>query len=141
MNYIFYRMLQWQWFEGIPGNFLSPSPKNWKKIKNKKKIKFLYFRKWNFLTLTLKNVLTFSAQVRKIKKKILRENFEKFLTLSQKKPVLILWETKIPKMFFIFQEKELSNASGNKSFKKLLMFQGEIFRAGKIKKVSQILGN
>ena len=53
---------------------------------------------------------------------------------SIKKAFLIFQETESPKKFFIFQETEVSYISGNRNFKKRLIFLKVTFRVRKMKK-------
>ena len=53
---------------------------------------------------------------------------------SIKKAFLIFQETETPKKFFIFQETEVSYISGNRNFKKRLIFLKVTFRVQKMKK-------
>ena len=97
---------------------LSPSSKNKRNYSEKK---VLYFRKWNFLTLRLKDVLIFSkesfsyisgnrtmdfsAQAQKINK-ICPRKMELFY--SNIKKFVIFQETGTPKKFIIFSQKKAS---------------------------------
>ena len=90
--------------------------------------KFFMFREWNFFALILQ---IFRKQ--NPRKKILifeeMETLKGFLIFSQKKPVLVFPETETLIKFLIFRETELSYISGNRDFKKLLIFQEVTFRA------------
>ena len=100
----------------------------------------LYFGKWDFLALILKNsyisgneILHFSFLNQKIKKirakKIFyasgNENLEKKFLFSKKKAFLIFWKTETLKKFLIFQ--------GTEAPKELPIFHEVTFRAQEIK--------
>ena len=104
---------------------LSPSSKN--KKKNHLKKNSLYFGKWNFLDLILKDLLyflyfrkqnpsnisvnrTFQPKLEKIKKinprkmELSNSNIKRFLIFSRKKAFLIFQETKTSQKVLIFLE-------------------------------------
>ena len=99
----------------LPSPLLNPISK---KIKKSTPIKFLYFRKWNFLAPRLKNSLYFG------KLNFMVLILKNFLYFFKRNPEKVL----------IYQETGLSYISGNRNPKKLLIFQKVIFRSRKIKK-------
>ena len=68
------------------------------------------------------------------KNKITHPEKWKFLIFSQKKAFLVFRETKTPKFFFIYQEKELSCISGNRNPEKNPYISGSNFPSSKNKK-------
>ena len=87
----------------------------------------LYFRKWNFLALILKNFRQWKPQ--KISYTSGNKNLEKISYIFSKESFFKFQETKTPpppkKIFYI---------SGNKNPRNLLMFLGVTFLARKVKK-------
>ena len=102
----------------LPSALLDTSSKN-KKINPEKNS--LCFRKWNSLTLRLKNFLYFLK--RKLFLYFRKQNFLIFQETETPKKIayssgnrfFIFQEMKTPKKFFIFQETEHFYISGNKN--------------------------
>ena len=98
--------------------FLSPSSRNKKTPSKKSSYIFLYFRKWNFLALILKNFLYFLKKTFLINSLYFRkQNFLVFQETSY-----ISGSKNVLKKCLMFWEMELSRPK----LKKLLIFQAEI---------------